>query len=453
MKMKVNECIPLSKSFKVQVTLDERACKGDWIPCVVGKAIEFKTEDLERYCLSDWDPLVRDLLLLAAAVEFCDRSFTRPPMSWGRSFHLRIPVEDPSRFSGSAEVSLHRALELLTGDSWRINFEKRPTGQRIDKQRSFHLEEGDCVVMPFSEGLDSYLVAALWRTEKGPPATLVRLGGRLHRSGKQPFVSVPYKVRTERPNQESSGRSRGFKFAVLCGVAAYLKNASRIIVSESGQGALAPVLISVGQIHPDYRNHPLFMKKMSAFFNAVMDRDIAFEFPRLWYTKGETLREFQERCEGDWQSTRSCWQGNKWVSLDGKRRQCGICAACMLRRLSVHAAGGKESSTSYVISDLAARSLSLAAAPGFHKLTESLWQYALAGVLHMEHLACYRSSPAQVTAYHLRVLELASCMSLSVGEVGTLLDRLLRQHESEWQKFLAHVGAESFVNRILDGSA
>ena len=83
--------------------------------------------------------------------------------------------------------------------------------------------------------------------------------------------------------------SRGFKFAMISGLAAYLTGAKRIIVPESGQGALGPPLVSVAHAHRDYRNHPLFAHRMERLLVALLEQPIRYEFPRLWYTKGETL--------------------------------------------------------------------------------------------------------------------------------------------------------------------
>lgn len=46
-----------------------------------------------------------------------------------------------------------------------------------------------------------------------------------------------------------------------------------------------------------------------------------------------------ERNPDEWNKTRSCWQQSRNSSFASKRRHCGVCAACMLRRLSFHAAG------------------------------------------------------------------------------------------------------------------
>jgi hypothetical protein len=40
---------------------------------------------------------------------------------------------------------------------------------------------------------------------------------------------------------------------------------------------------------PDYRNHPLFTRRIERLFAALFGRSIRFVFPRLWHTKAETL--------------------------------------------------------------------------------------------------------------------------------------------------------------------
>ena len=79
---------------------------------------------------------------------------------------------------------------------------------------------------------------------------------------------------------------------MLGGLGAFLAETSRIIMPESGQGALGPALVPVGQAYEDYRNHPLFTNRMETFLSALLDRPLQFEFPRIWYTKGETLEAF-----------------------------------------------------------------------------------------------------------------------------------------------------------------
>jgi len=99
------------------------------------------------------------------------------------------------------------------------------------------------------------------------------LNGRRRKREQTPFAFVPYRVRYgARGSVETSARSRGFKFALLSGVAAYLSQAQQVVVPESGQGALGPVLVPVGQGYEDYRNHPLFTDRMGRILIQSFER-------------------------------------------------------------------------------------------------------------------------------------------------------------------------------------
>ena len=355
---------------EIKVNVLERGgiARKQWINCRIGTHLQLKTDDLASYFFAGWEPIVFDTLLLAAAVEFCDRVKKRPKLGWGRLIYLRLPVHDLATWQ-KADVmnALKSALEFLTGDSWRIEFIQRRTIAPFPQQGLLPLED-KIAVIPFSEGLDSRAVAGLMTKTLGAGLVRVRLCKKSFDkprdlSGRaMPFTTVPYKISKGDFNfPETSARSRGLKFALLSGVAAYLANVSRVIVPESGQGALGPSLVTVGQSHDDFRNHPAFTAKVSQFLKTLLGVSIEYEFPRLWYTKGQALRAYAELPHsGDWKATRSCWQDNRHVSVEGKRRQCGICAACMLRRLSVHAAGLQEDKDTYVWADLTASSFEAA---------------------------------------------------------------------------------------------
>jgi hypothetical protein len=269
-------------------------------------------------------------------------------------------------------------------------------------------------------------------------------GGRV-----QPFTTIPYEVSSAGYSfPESSARSRGFKFAMLSGIAAYLSKAQIILVPESGQGALGPALVPVGQAYSDYRNHPLFTSRMTTLLEALFGHKVRFEFPQLWFTKAETLAEYvKTNKHAEWSATRSCWQDNRHASVDGKRRQCGICAACMLRRLSVHAAGLEEDKETYAWENLKAHSFEEGAARGLKKIEKAQCEYAIAGTLHLDHLANLRGAAIHATGIRLNALQIAKALDVPEQFAQTKLDRLLDQHAKEWKAYITSLGPKSFVNR------
>lgn len=307
-------------------------------------------------------------------------------------------------------------------------------------------------MIAYSDGMDSRAVAGLASKTLGEKLVRVRVGSKA--TGKpivngqlQPFAKVPYKFKASMGNGETTARSRGFKFALISGLAAYLADAGEILIPESGQGAIGPALVTVSHAYPDYRNHPLFTARMARFLKALLGKTAKFSFPRLWHTKGETLKEFAALPEGDsWRDTKSCWRNSRWSALNGKLIQCGICAACMLRRMSVHAAGLQEEAGIYICTDLSARSLADAIHPDFTRNSPAFEEYAIAGTLHLDHMADMASDDARSAVGRHAVLT-----GMALGISGQIAEEKLvgvfERHAEEWNRFLNHLGARSFVKK------
>jgi len=135
------------------------------------------------------------------------------------------------------------------------------------------------------------------------------------------------------------------------------------------------------------------------------------------------------------------------VSVDHKKRQCGICAACMLRRLSVHAAGLQEPKEHFVWENLSAATFETGAAPSFSlkRVTRSQREYAIAGVLHLDHLAALLDSAANAGRLKLSAVQLGRTLNIEESETTTKLRRMLQQHKYEWANFVDFLGRDSFL--------
>jgi 7-cyano-7-deazaguanine synthase in queuosine biosynthesis len=444
-----------SRVLRVDVIEQGRQARPGCTACEIGGDLTFSTSHLESYCLVQWEPVIFDALVVAAAVEFCDRIQRRLAHHCGRTFELLVPVHDPDRWNAPAvNAALKAALDFLTGDCWQLSFVARNAPAYVPQQFSFEVPGETRAVIAFSEGLDSRAVAGLMHREYGDGLIRVRLGTKRFEAPttpsdkKQPFTSIPYDVKPKTGEfVESSARSRGFKFATMSGIAAYLVKADKIIVTESGQGSIGPVLVPVGQGYEDYRSYPLFTDRMEKFLHALLGHRVHFDFPRLWSTKGETLAAFVKECNdgSTWNKTRSCWQQTRHSSVAGKLRQCGICAACMLRRLSVHAAGLTEDRETYIWEDLASPTFEEGAGSAVEHITKSKREYAIAGVLHLEHLADLQKSAMDKVAIDLAITELSRSRGMAVDATRSAMTRLLNQHESEWMNFLDALGPNSFV--------
>lgn len=434
---------------------------GRALCCKIGENIQFSTASLESYFFARWEPVAWDALLVAAAVEFADKTKHRPAYTWQRYFALRIPVHNPRLWNSSpVNAPLRDALEFLTGDQWDFEFVARRKDVQRPEQIQLSLDPQVEAVIPFSDGLDSCAVAGLTERRLGNRLVRVRLGSGRHEGEalsrqRKAFTRIPCAVSPgAKPFVESSARSRGFKFALISGIASFLSNAGKIIVPESGQGALGPSLVTVGQAGEDYRSHPLFTRRMEVFLKALLGHTVTYEFPQIWNTKAETLRQFVDEChDPSWSKTKSCWQKNRHSSVNNKWRHCGICAACMLRRLSIHAAGLEEPKDTYIWEDLSAPTFAAGAAASFpkRKITPAMHEYAIAGALHLDHLAGLRDFPANAPTLDLAAYQLSDALSLTEADVHQKLDRLLKQHSHEWKNFMNSLGKKSFVHDWAGG--
>jgi hypothetical protein len=446
-----------SGRHSVAVHVAEPGIRGPrgWVRCELDRDVKFSTVSLASYFFAQWEPVAYDALLVAAAVEFADRTKRRSAYRWQRDFEIRIPVHDLERWNDRRiSASLHDVLTFLTGDRWHLEFCSRRRRVPPPQQGLLSLPAEVEAVIPFSNGLDSRAVAGLLAREMGTRLVRVRLGSMLSDGEalsrqREAFTSVPYKVTGAKGSLvEPTARSRGFKFALISGIAAYLSHATQVVVPESGQGALGPSLVTVGQGYEDYRSHPLFTVRMEGFLEALLGHRVRYTFPRIWFTKGETLRSYVTTCgDSSWASTWSCWQQNRHVSVDGKKRQCGICAACLLRRLSVHAAGLSEQRERYVWEDLSAPTFSDGAARSFaeKRVTRALREYAIAGALHLDHLAGLLESTANSHALDLAAFQLGNALELPRADARSRLERLIRRHREEWENFMLSLGPRSFL--------
>ena len=437
------------KRRNIYVADDSKQVPDDWTGCIIGDNINFNSSVLATYFFKNRDDLVYDAFLLMAGVEFCDYCQSRIKQIWGREFHLSIPVDDPDHWqSPEVMTSLTAALNKLTGDHWIIEFRKREFKPNWPQQESLKIHPDVQAVIAFSDGMDSLAVSELVSKEIGDKLVRVRLGKKEHKSN-SPFIAVPYTVKMNGNRMESSGRSRGFKFSLLAGCAAHLSDASQIIVPESGQGALGPVLVKLGGMPGDYRNHPTFFAMMRQLWNALFSKEMDFKFPRLWNTKGQTLREYIQ-VTGDqeqWRQTVSCWRDARQTSVNHIKRQCGICAACLLRRMSIHAAGQTDNCNTYVWDDLSAMDFKQGCAKVIHKNIEETadFKYAAGGVFHLVHMAEFLSSKRSQRSLEYEASEIARALDMSKNEVLINLKQLLEKHTDEWDSFLNSLGKDSFI--------
>lgn len=437
------------------------------IPCVIGRDLQLKPDVLGRYCFKEISSRAEDLIIIAGVIAFADRAVARKTsISWLRQIDVTIPVLEPDFWrQPSITDELRNLLNLLTGDAWSLHFSTRSQRLEVSGPAPLSLiSDEQPIVMPYSDGMDSLAVSRLLASDyPDVPLLMVTAGSRLDADkerrdsrldGRRWRLAVPFQISQDRGARlrEPSYRTRALIYGVMGAIAAQLSGASRIIVSESGQGALGPWLVPVGNEALDIRMHPVYTSQLALFVNRVLGIQVAYEHPRLWLTKGQTLRELAERgLAEDWHETRSCARDARHMSYAGTRLQCGVCAACLLRRMSIHSAGLDESLDGYMWKDLNASSLDGAVIDPTRIATKGDRGHAICGALAMAQFAELTETEHSVYVQG-KAQELAHVRGERTDVVQNKLAGLIRQHADEWNEFVECQGDSSYLAPFSGGT-
>lgn len=316
-------------------------------------------------------PVLSDWLDVALATYLADRLSPRVGLNpsrkfrnWRRVINLTIPVRRPEVWQRpQVKSSLSQLLTFLTDDFWKISF-VRHRGQGRQAENNQYLFSNKprtpIRVALFSGGLDSFCGAAI-EMAKLPHSSFVFVSGVSNR--RQRFaqreqiraitrefnpnevrhVAIPFGVRwhgkTSRgAAEEQSQRGRGFLFLTLGAVTAITTGVSELAVYENGIGAInLPYDASQLSAANSKSVHPVALLRMSDFVTALQGRQFTFKNPFLYNTKGEMCGESAVQSVSAYlPQTFSC---DGFPVQVRNKPQCGSCTSCLLRRLSLHAAG------------------------------------------------------------------------------------------------------------------
>lgn len=319
-----------------------------------------------------------DLALLAALVIAADTRLSRATESqdsWTREIDLYVPVSDPALWT-SVSALLHRTLNFLTGDRWRVYFRERHRDSRLLIRRPARLALGsnfDSVCL-FSGGLDSFvgaidllaaqrkplLVSHYWDLSTSTQQLCASRLGKVY--GDTQLRHVRVRVGFDKndfvmvADAEQTLRGRSFLFFALAALAASGMGApTTIFVPENGLISLNVPLdpLRVGA-WSTRTTHPFYMARWNELLsalgiNAVLDNPYRFQ------TKGEMLagcanQSLLGRFVGE---TISCSSFSKARYRGESPRHCGYCVPCLIRRAAI-AKGLGSDPTVYSLIDLTA---------------------------------------------------------------------------------------------------
>lgn len=429
-----------------------------------GKAIKdsdfkFDLKRCEYFALKNMDEIEFDMLFVIAAVDYVDRIAKRKlSEGWERYFSIDIPVSNPSFWNTEKlKSSLENVLNLLTGDKWSFSFYSRVglSGQQqmlpINKNEKF-------VILPYSDGLDSYALGCLLpEVIDGHRQIRVTswnsaLNGEDKNLCSDEFTRIAIPISTHiGKHPEESFRTRPFKFFLTAALVARKLGAGTIYIPENGQGTFGPSLVLKGGESAYLGTHPVFTNKLGIFIKTALGHDIKFDHPHMWRTKGQVVREMVDKGFS--------WKGTKSCPLDGRslrhRRKgvihCGICSSCILRRISLHAAGVKDEEEYYWDNTSNCDIKVNSDCQKFTHPSSHTYGMAFHAIESMERLANMLDSDIGIRAVKQQAFWLGAHLDQQDKFYEGGFRQLILAHKTEWQSFLKSLNKNSWLRSVAEG--
>ncbi len=300
-------------------------------------------------------PRALDLVGIAAATYLADLAIPRGRNeAFVRTVELHVPVSEPEFWQEQAE-DLSRLLYVLTADN--VSFHFYPQAEEpLAVEAVGPASEHDCVCL-VSGGVDSLAGAVMLlrggrrplfvshrsgnptvgRAQAAVLKSLRRLGGEfghayvpvMPRTGEGALAFPPPEQR------EPSRRSRSLLFMALGAAAANAVSTPEVYLCENGVlTAAVPLAPSRAGGLSTRSTHPAVLQMFTELCQrAGLGCQVINPF--LYMTKAELIRDILRpslRVE-EIQATVSCWMAGR------RHRQCGGCVPCLIRRISMLAAG------------------------------------------------------------------------------------------------------------------
>jgi 7-cyano-7-deazaguanine synthase in queuosine biosynthesis len=412
------------------------------------------------------DPLLADWADVALFAYVADRlSPRRDPKSpqrmfqWARRMNLKLPVRHPEVWrEPRLAAAVGDLLRHFTDDEWHLEFAARRDGARPPARQRYLFaapHSGPVRVALYSGGLDSFAGAARQCAELSDHSFVLVSGATnsrqrsaqreqiralVRRFGREVcHVTVPFGInwrgQSHKGVEDVSQRTRGFLFSTLGAATAITAGSRELYVYENGVGAInLPYDATQLGTSNSRAVHPLSLRRMSEFAELLTGSPFAFRNPFLFQTKAEMCRHPAVRGLAAYIPTTFSCDGFP-VQTKGKP-QCGSCTSCLLRRLSLEAAGlsAFDQADQYVC-DL----LNPGAKVGekqLQGLRTMEWQYRKIGQ-RLGAKARWQSLVTEFPELQALASDFVERGVATGAEVERSLLRLYARYVAEWEKFSA----------------
>jgi len=388
-----------------------------------------------------------DLLVLAAHVHAADTRISRTEQSqdsWTREIRLVVPVSNLARWN-TAEPTLRKSLDFLTGDRWTIEFRARPDrfATIAEVAPPSWIDPSFDFISLFSGGLDSLIGTIDLLEDNATPLLVSHYGegatsdaqNKLFESLKGHYIKSSFdrlrvhmtfvKDLVHGVGTENTMRGRSFLFfalGVLAGTG--LGHSFTLLVPENGFIALNVPLdpLRLGS-NSTRTTHPYYMARWN---DLLRDLGIDGEIRNPYWnkTKGEMAAECHnsnllKRLATD---SLSCSSPAKARWKGHGIEQCGYCLPCLIRRAALMAAwGAGNDPTTYTVPDLYAQVLNTRKATGVQVRS---FQYAIERLKSNPELAHFLiHKPGSLADEPIHWDQLADVYRRGLHEVAQLISR------------------------------
>jgi 7-cyano-7-deazaguanine synthase in queuosine biosynthesis len=335
--------------------------------------VYLQTEKVERALGIQLDSVSLDLCELAAFIYMADKAVPRGRFEkWTRNLSFLVPVRNVDRWNMVKEI-LTNTVATLSGDNIDFHFvnkvEEKRGGKVPDSAPTVKPPESDCTCL-FSGGLDSFSGAVYLIKQGRRPlfashyvSALKGLQSDLMAAvqkefGRQ-FHHFQYRV-TSRPNpraphpykaRESSHRARSFLFLSFATAAAAVHGLSDIYICENGILSLnVPISDARKGSRSTRHAHPLYLLYFNQLINTLYEYEFNVQNPFFFWTKGEEAKLLlKTRLYSVIKNTVSCWGYPNQTLRYPNSNHCGYCIPCIVRRVSLLAAGLEKCDDQYVV--------------------------------------------------------------------------------------------------------
>jgi Queuosine biosynthesis protein QueC len=286
----------------------------------------------------DWFDILGHLFAIDIACERGDGD-----VDWNRTIRAWLPVRDPAYWDGRRS-EIEGIWTDLTDDDLEISFAPAQNPSPAPRMGTTPFPDHDCVAL-LSGGQDSFVGALDLTSAGGTPLLLSHSASgatntaqakveehlrRLHPELRRLKLSARRKTDSVFPGAESSQRSRTLLFVGAACVVAAVGGSDQVWLNENGIMALHLPLTAarIGSLSTHTASPPI-VERMRALASDVLGADLRVDNHLVGMTKPEVVARAVDLGAGDQlQDTVSCW------SIGRTRTHCGICAPCLLRRIS-----------------------------------------------------------------------------------------------------------------------